>query len=167
MTGVFGPGGNTPFEREIIANVEAHGCHINWIFSEDEDVPAFAYSIGFTRTAGVPEVILFGLPQDTCYPVINNLLAQCVAGQTLDDWVRIDSLFNGYDCVVRSVDEGWLIQSYFASALWYFRTQMDSSLRRVAMLVWPDADHRFPWEEGCADWVRHDQPALYQPRLNS
>jgi hypothetical protein len=163
----FRKGGATHFEREIINNVDKHGCHINWIFDEEEAAPAFAYSVGFTKRLGVPEVILFGLPKDTSMQAINSAFALCAVGQRLDDGQRFAGLFgNDYACIARAVDESWLVQSFFASALWYHRTQMNQALEQVAMLVWPDADHRYPWEDGCADWVRADRPALYEPRLH-
>ncbi|MBX9886291.1 MAG: DUF4262 domain-containing protein [Novosphingobium sp.] len=165
MLGWFKKGGVTDYEREIIANVEKHGCHVNWVFDEQDGDPAFAYSIGFTKTVGGPEVILFGLPQETCGQAINYLLVLRAGGLALVEGARISGIFGDYDCIVRMVHESWLIQSYFASALWYHRTQMEQPLTEVAMLVWPDADHVFPWEEGCADWVRADQPELYLPRL--
>lgn len=165
MMNWFRKGGATPFERDIIDNVEKHGCHLNWVFDENDGDPAFAYSIGFTKTVGGPEVIVFGLPQSTCGEIINSMLALRARGLVLDEGVRIAGIFGEYDCIARTVHESWLIQSYFASALWYHRTQMGQPLTDVAMLVWPDADHKFPWENGCADWVRADQPELYNPRL--
>ena len=165
MMNWFKKGGATPYERDIIKNVEKHGCHINWVFDEKDSNPAFAYSIGFTKTVGGPEVILFGLPQETCAQTINHMLVLRAGGLVLEEGARVSGIFGEYDCIVRMVDESWLIQSYFASALWYHRTQMGQPLAEVAMLVWPDADHVFPWEDGCADWVRADQPELYHPRL--
>lgn len=161
----FKEGGATDYERKIIANVEKHGCHINWVFDENEENPAFAYSIGFTKTVGGPEVILFGLPQDTCVTAINQLLVMRAGGLVIEELAQISGIFGDYDCIARMVHESWLIQSYFASALWYHRTQMGQPLVDVAMLVWPDANYRYPWEECCADWVRTDQPELYNPRL--
>lgn len=153
------------FEQTIIDHVNRHGCHINWVFDENSAVPAFAYSIGFTKTVGAPEVVMFGLARETCGPAINALMAMCAAGQTLTEGTRIHQFFGPYDCVIRMVDPSWLIRDYFASAIWYHQTQSGEPLREVAMVVWPDAEHKFPWEEGCADWVRADQPPLYEPRI--
>ena len=161
----------TEFEREIIANVEKHGCHIMGVFDPEGAEPNFAYSVGFTRTLekvgkpDCPEVILFGLPRDVVGPAINSLLAMCAAGQTLRDGERLESFFAAYDAVVRMVHETRIEEKYLNSALWYHRTQMGRSLSKVAMIVWPDRNSVFPWEEGCEEWVRRDQPALYEPRL--
>jgi hypothetical protein len=166
MKNWFKQGGDTPYEQRVIDNVEKHGCHINFIFDPDGNNPPFAYSIGFTKTVGMPEVILFGLPQETCHPVINQVLRLCKEGLVLSEGASVAEAFgDDYGCVARMVHESWLIQSYFASALWYHRTQMGQPLKDVAMLVWPDEDRRFPWDDGCADWVRADQPELYKPRL--
>lgn len=156
----------TAFEQQIVENVDRHGCHINWVFDAEVPEPPFAYSVGFTKTLGAPEVILFGLPQETCGPAINALLQMCAAGMTLEEGQVIPEFFGEYDCTVRMVHESWLTEEYFASALWYHRTQMGQALRHVAMIVWPDEHHRFPWDGGCADWVRADQPALYNSKVS-
>ena len=158
------------FEREIVANVDAHGCHINGVFDPDGVEPSFAYSVGFTRTIervngpNTPEVIAFGLPNDVYGPAINELLLMCAAGLDLAEATRIEQFFGDYDCIVRRVHKSWIVDSYFASAIWYHRTQMGREFESAAMLTWPDADHVFPWEEGCADWVRAAQPALWTNR---
>lgn len=167
MMNWFKKGGADPFERDIIRNVEKHGCHINWVFEENDGGPAFAYSIGFTKTVSGPEVILFGLPQATCAQIINHMLVLRAGGLNLHEGARISGVIGDYDLIVRMVDESWLIQSYFASALWYHRTQMGQPLTDVAMLVWPDANNVFPWEDDCANWVRADQPELYHSRQAS
>jgi hypothetical protein len=155
----------TDYERQIVDCVEKYGNFVLSVFgAEDGSSPPFSYSIGFAKTLGAPEVIVQGLPSGTAHPVINDLFSMCTDGLQLSDGLRIDGLLANYPCVARGVDESWITQSYFASALWYHRTQMNSALTDVVQLVWPDADGRFPWEEGCADWVRSDQPVMYEPR---
>jgi hypothetical protein len=155
----------TEYEEKIVRFVETHGCFIVSVFDPDDDVVPFSYSIGFTKSLGQPEVVLFGLPGKTAHPLINDLFRLCQDGLKLVDWAIIDGLVVDYRCIARSVDESWIIQSQFASALWYHRTQMNSALEDVVQIVWPDADGIFPWQEGCADWVIADQLALYEPRL--
>lgn len=173
MRNLFKRDGLSAFEREIVSNIEKHGCHIMAVFDPNGDKPSFAYSVGYTRTLekigkrDCPEVIMFGLPRDVVGPAINSLLAMCAAGQTLDDGDRLESFFGEYDAVVRIVHETQIAEEYLNSALWYHRTQMGRSLRKVAMIFWPDQNGVFPWEEGCEEWVRRDQPALYEPRLDS
>ena len=91
----------------------------------------------------------------------------CAVGQKLDEHCRVEGFFGNYDGVVRMVHPSRIDEEFFNSAIWYHRTQMDRELGKVAMLVWPDADGVFPWEDGCEAWVQADQPALYEPRLAS
>ncbi len=164
----FSEAGIEALEQVIIEHVDRNGCHINWIFEEDDDLPPYAYSIGFPKTislvdsaraASTPEVVIFGLPQETAGPAINGLLAMCAAGLSLHEGARIPEFFGVFDCIVRMVDKRNL--NYFESAKWYHESQMGQPLENVAMIVWPDADHRFPWEPECADWVKADQLPLY------
>jgi Domain of unknown function (DUF4262) len=161
MTGM-----QTDYERDIVRFVESHGCFVvNVVPDENGDQVPFSYSIGFTKSLAQPEVVLVGLAPDSAHPLINDLYELCRRGLKLSDGVRIDELVRDRPCFARSVDDSWLIQSYFASALWFHRTQMGSSLRSVVQVVWPDPDGFFPWEKECADWARSDQLAMHLPRL--
>jgi hypothetical protein len=156
----------TDYERQIVECVEQFGCFAVSVSPlEASNGPHFTYSIGFTKSLSQPEVIFFGLPADTAHALINDLFGMCQDGLKLDDGVRVDNLVANYPIIARTVDESWIIQSYFASALWYHRTQMDASFEQALQMVWPDAESVFPWQPGCADWVRADQPALYRPRI--
>ncbi len=173
MRNWFHKDGLSRFERELIANVDKHGCHINGVFDPDGEDPSFAYSIGFTKTLekvglpGFPEVVVSGLPGDVCGPAINGLLAMCAAGQRLDDGTRLEKFFGDYDAVVRKVHPSQISEDLFNSAIWFHRTQMERELVDIAMIVWPDSNGVFPWDDACEQWVKDDQPALYEPRLRS
>lgn len=156
----------TDYERQIIDCVDRYGCFITTVLPEDQaDGPPFCYSVGFTRTFALPEVIFLGLPADTGHALVNDLAAMCRDGLRIGDGQRVDGLISNYPAIARTVDESWIIQSYFASALWFHRTQMDAPLRDVLQMVWPDPQGFYPWDKSCAEWVKSDQPALYQPRL--
>jgi uncharacterized protein DUF4262 len=156
----------TDYERKIIDCVERFGCFAVSVFP-DETVrdPPFTYSVGFTKSLGQPEVVFCGLSGDTGHALVNDLFAMCSEGLQLSDGVRVNDLVANYPVVAREVDESWIVQSYFASALWYHRTQMDAGLQDVVQIVWPDADSSFPWDDGCAEWVKADQLAFYEPRM--
>jgi hypothetical protein len=160
---VVGP--RTEYEADIVRFIESDGCFVVSVFDEEESSSPFSYSIGFTKTLSQPEVVLYGLDRGNAHPLVNDAYSLCKNGLRLGDWVVIDDLFRDYRCIARAVDESWIIQSQFASALWYHQTQMGSGLQDVVQLVWPDADGAFPWEDGCADWVKQSQVALYEPRL--
>jgi len=157
-------GPRTKYEEDVVRFVESDGCFVVSVFDEEGNNPPFSYSVGFTKSLGQPEVILYGLERESAHPLINDTYALCKNGLRLGDWTEVDDLFRDYRCIARAVDESWIIQSKFASALWYHQTQMGTGLQDVVQLVWPDADGLFPWENGCAEWVKRDQIALYEPR---
>lgn len=163
--------GMDDFQRNIIKNVDKHGCFIHAVPPLDEGFPSYAYSIGFTKTSelakttSLPEVVLFGLPDEVNGPAINYLLQLGVGGFSFSEGERISEIFGEYDAIVRMVDESWLVDGLFESMLWYHSSQMGGTKPKVAMLVWPDTELLFPWDEGCAEWVRASQPAIYEPRL--
>ncbi|CAN5364223.1 hypothetical protein BH10PSE13_BH10PSE13_18800 [soil metagenome] len=107
------------FEREIIANVRDHGCHINYIFDPAGDEPAFAYSIGFPETVGQPEVIVFGLSMDIMKFMINETLRQCREGFRLEDDAELHGLLEGHDCVLAAIPAANITREYFNSAMWF------------------------------------------------
>ena len=162
------PEAETQFEQSIVDHVRDYGCHINYVFDREVDQPAFAYSVGFPKTAGQPEVIVFGLPQKVMHFMINETLYQCVNGLRLEDWTEITGLLEGHRCIARAIPAERITREYFNSALWYFRTTTGEVLTEAVQLVWPSAQNGlFPWDEGCADDVRDLQPPLYRTGLNS
>jgi hypothetical protein len=156
----------TDYERQIVDYIDRVGCFaVSVLPVEGDPEPSFTYSVGFTKSLGEPEVIFFGLPAEAGHALVNDLFAMCKEGLRLTNGARIDGLVANFPVIARTVDESWIIQSYFASALWFHRTQMEGALTRVMQIVWPDPEKHFPWDAECADWVRSDQPALYEPRL--
>jgi hypothetical protein len=154
----------TDYEREIVDWIDKVGCFVVSVLPDSTSERAFSYSVGFTKSLGQPEVIFMGLPQETSHSLINSLFEKCSDGLDLADGACIEEIAS-LPLVAKEVDESWIIQSFFASALWYHRTQMETALVRVMQIVWPDADGNYPWEADCAEWVRADQPAMYETRI--
>src|SRR5215210_4769246 len=91
-SGMSGWNSLNQFERDIIANVNNSGCHINMVFDSDGEDPGFAYSAGFAQSVKQPEVIVFGLGSELMASMINGCLDQCENGLELNDWTFIDGL---------------------------------------------------------------------------
>jgi len=154
----------TQYERKIVSNVSQYGCHVTFVFDPEHNEPDFSYSTGFTKTLRQGEVIVFGLPEDVMHSMINETMAQCLEGLTLDEGVPISGLLEGFDVVARAVCPEWIEREFFNSAMWFHRREFGSDLKAAYQLVWPSAvTGLFPWNEGCAQEVIDRQPALYQP----
>ncbi len=154
------------YEREILANIEAFGCFIPYIFYPDGVKPSFAYSVGFTHSLDQGEVIIFGLSQDVMHFMINQIYRQCRdEGLILADNLKISGLLEGFDTVARIIPPGNIRREFFNSAMWHHFGRYGSNLVMAYQIVWPSAlTGLFPWQEGCADNVIAMQPALYETR---
>jgi hypothetical protein len=151
----------TDFEREIVANVREHGCHINYIFDPNEDTPAFAYSVGFPETIDQPEIIVFGLPMDMMKFIINETMRKCREGLRLEDGLEIPGLLAGHVCMALEIPCANITREYFNSAMWFRRHVAGEEMDAAFQIVWPGAqDGLFPWDDGCSEIVRWSQPPL-------
>lgn len=157
----------TPYEQDIIRNVEHAGCHITMVFDPDSAEPSFAYSVGFPDSVSQPEIIVFGLPNNVMSFMINEMLRICRRGFQMRDGALVDGLLEGHTCVTRAVAPANIDRGHFNSAMWY-RRQKGAELTEAFQIVWPGAlDGLFPWDLGCAAVVRKAQPALYSSKLNA
>ncbi len=155
-------------EQKIIANVNSHGCHINFVVDPDGELPSFGYSVGFPSTVSQPEVIVFGLSSDLTFWMINETLRQCRGGLQLLEGARIEGLLENHSCIARCVCASSIVPEHLNSAIWYHRYRTGEELSRAVQLVWPGAiDGLFPWDSGCDPSVSFWQPALYKERLDS
>jgi hypothetical protein len=158
---------NAAFEQDIIGNVDRTGCHINYVSAKEGD-PDFAYSVGFWKSVGQPEVIVFGLGHSLLPSMINETLRQCREGLQLRDGVVVSGLLNNHDVVVRAVHPGHIEREYLNSAIWFHDTHGGQNELEAVQLVWPGAaDGLFPWDDGCNQRVRDLQPALYAPEFDA
>ena len=152
---------NSALEQKIIANVREHGCHINYVFDPDGDMPGFAYSVGFQETLGQPEVIVFGLPADVMRFMINETMRQCRAGLRLDHGVELQGLLDGHSCVVCEVSPENIKPDFFNSAMWFRRHVTGEEMEAAFQIIWPGVDDGlYPWDDDCEDIVRNLQPCL-------
>ncbi len=153
------PKAKTEYEQEILDAVDEHGWFCTAVFDPDGAAPDFAYTVGFTRTLDLPEFIMFGLPLKTLHGILWDVFRALKAGRAPEDGQRWSDLIEGYDCMLRRVHPTQVIREHFNSALWFRGDQPLTAFQ----VVWPDRDGRFPWDPGCAQGVRDDQPALYLP----
>ena len=155
---------DSDFEARIITNVEQHGCSINVVSDPDGDAPAFAYSIGFPKSVGQPEVIVFGLSSDMMQYMINETRRQCAEeGLKLEDGTVIGGLLQGFHCILRPVPKDRIEVEYFNSAMWYRRAVMHEQMDGAFQIFWPGAsDGLFPWDEGADPYVVRLQSQLLE-----
>jgi hypothetical protein len=144
-------------ERRCAEDVERYGLHLIHV-APNGDLPGWSYSIGLPDTLQHPELIVFGLPRDTAHAMLNTAADEIRAGRPFSDGAETDALLDGYSCLARTVMPIWY-EPLVGWARWYHR----SDGFQLLQLLWPDRQHRYPWDPDVIAEVRQRQPRLFEP----
>jgi Domain of unknown function (DUF4262) len=139
-------------DQKVLDDVATHGWHVVRVF-EDDAGPGFAYTIGLFKNYGHPEVIAFGLPLDRLHALLNLVGDEAKAGHRRSPGDVSADLVEGYNCAFVEFPAS-AFRDYLGYALWFYSGKPFPALQ----LVWPDKDHRFPWDAGVVPEVRDLQP---------
>jgi hypothetical protein len=146
-------------DRQLLADLNDPGWHVIAV-PEDEEGPAFAYSIGLHHSFGHPEVILFGLKIEVMFPVINGIGEQVKAGKHFDHLNEEGDILDGYNVIFRTVERKHYSE-YFGYARWLYRGDDFPALQ----CVWPDAQSRYPWHPQFSPQLAQRQPVLSEEKV--
>jgi len=147
-------------DAKVLREIHTDGWQITGVMGREHDRgPDFAYSIGYFHTMGHPEVILFGLPVETCMKAVNVIGLDVQNGMRfVTDRVYQDILRSPHRCCFREVRRN-CYRDYVGYALWFY----ESDPFPLLQCFWSDERGLFPWEPGCSDYAREAQPLLYLP----
>lgn len=144
------------YERSIVANVEGYGWHCTSVRpSKGDDSPPYTYTVGLHHSYGQPEFIVFGLSSDVAHDILSLLASAAQAGEMYPLDTPCGEIIDGFECAFVAVPRS-LYREYVYSALWFYANE-DFPLYQ---LVWPDADGRYPWNQGYRHDPKHPQPVL-------
>jgi Domain of unknown function (DUF4262) len=129
-------------DAQMRADIATYGWHVVKVLEDDEG-PAFAFTIGLWKRFEHPELIVFGLPLEIMHQMLY------AAGLDYDD------ILEGYSCTFRPVPRR-RYEEYLGSARWYYESDDFPALQ----LIWPDREHRYPWATPAEAWIRTAQPVL-------
>ncbi|WP_253885241.1 DUF4262 domain-containing protein [Actinokineospora diospyrosa] len=117
----------------------------------------FAHTVGLWHSAGVPDVVMFGLDTDDMI----GWLSRFVEVGRAQGWPGPDEEFGGVvDGAVtrlRPVHESWF-GGLLDSVLHFYREPVPMSV-----LLWPDGDGRWPWDADADEDCRVSQPWAWGP----
>lgn len=139
-------------------NIARTGLSIQGVFS-DGTGPSFGYTIGLTETFDAPELLMFGLPLPAYGMMFNEIAEKMRAGERFKDGHVFDDLAN-LPCMVKdiSLDEA---KKYAFQCLYHYEGAEKQP--RFQMIVLPDREGRFPWQEGFDGTLMDKmQPALWK-----
>lgn len=157
------------YEQDLIATVEKHGWQATYVFDPDEKDPTFSYSIGFPKTLDSPDFIIIGLDHEMMHAMLWQVFRQIKGGKIPEDGAKWDNILGGFSCISRLVHKDYNGSDYFNSARWFHKHNGgDVGGMRFMQFCWPDPqDGLFPWDEGCAEDLKHVQPLLFEPRQDN
>ena len=147
-------------DAKVLSDIKRVGWHITGVSPrEGDDGTNWAFSIGLYFSYGHPEVILLGLPVKTCMEVVNVIGQQVKEGRHYEsDHEYPDILANPFRCAFKNVQHSQY-KDHVGYALWFYESE-DFPLLQC---FWPDKQFRFPWDDGCNEFVRTSQRTLYLP----
>lgn len=145
-------------EQKALDDVERHGLHIVHVL-EEGDLPPFSYTVGLYHTFGHPEVLVYGLPNDSAHSLLNHLASQLREGKKYVAGGTYSDLLDGFRATFRVVP----LAQYREHVGWatWFNERPDFP---VLQLIYPDRQGQWPWDSGASDGFRHQQMVLADAR---
>jgi hypothetical protein len=145
---------------KVLGDIQIVGWHTVGVFAQEhEQGPEWAFTIGLFHSYAHPEIILLGLPQARCMDIV------CVIGREVKAGRRFGSEHDYGDilqdparCAFKEVHRNHY-RDHVGYAIWFYENDPFPLLQ----CFWPDKQGRFPWDEGCNDYVKRSQPLLFMP----
>lgn len=131
------------YDRKAMETISRHGWMVQGV-GAGEDSPGFHYTVGLTLERH-PEIITFGLPYQMGGTILNSVADLLRSGKRIEHGsIRRDVIQNFPVEFVRVDEEQSRDHLTMAHRL------LSGGVTPVVALqmVWPDAQGRFPWDEG-------------------
>jgi hypothetical protein len=146
-------------DAKVLTEIHTDGWQTTGVFAGKNDGGSdWAYSIGLFHTLRHPEVILFGLPLDTCMKAVNVIGIDIKAGMSYQPGQSYSGILQlPHRCAFKEVAARHY-REYVGYALWFYEDDPFPLLQ----CFWSDENGLFPWDDGCSDYARDAQPLLYR-----
>ena len=152
------PKSEDELDDKLIRDVIDHKCHIVSI-PEGAHGPKYSFSIGLFVHFEHPELVIFGIDHNIAATAINDACTLIERGHRFKHGDSSDEIFEGVNVMFMEVQPSFY-SYYLGTAIWFYKSR--SSSFPVLQVVWPDTDHKFPWEKGCDPRCRKVQPVLQE-----
>ena len=134
-----------PFEWQVI------------LIPEDEEGPAFAFTVGLFGRFDHPEILVMGLGLETMHAILNALGRDIKSGRVFRDGEVASDVLRGNACAFRFIERANYPE--FLGAAKSFYEHADFS---VLQCFWPDKCGLFLWQRGFDPALRFNQQPLFQ-----
>lgn len=148
MTAVDLEARKAAFVRRLNSNIKESGFSVVAIFptgDEPEPTPGFAYTVGMWETWKQPELLSVGLPREVAHSIYWDIARRIEAGgdgaRYRDGDVADGLLEGGYKVAFRAIAPPH-------HPLAFARRHYGKARFEAVQMVYPDEQHRFPWDDG-------------------
>lgn len=117
------------------------------LVGSDGHTPSFAYTVGLSGK-DLPELMVIGLPPDTAQYLLNKMAKMAIERTLPRELIPIPEVVN-LPVALRADDDESTMAGLCNLAQVYSQEERGTPCK-VAQVVIPDEDGRFPWELGCA-----------------
>ncbi len=149
-----------PHEQRVLDDIAECGWS-GIIIEDDNEGPAFEYTVSFMETLNHPEVIIFGMSRNAMHDILWGIHHAICGGRRFDEPGRYEDILEGYPCEFRPVHELQHTE-YLGYAMWHRRHVGKIGTLEAMQCVWPDRQGRFP-----EDAAAHPDFVKRQPDLTS
>lgn len=145
-------------EKNILEDIATYGWS-GTIVEEDACGPGFEYTIGLMERFNHPEVIVFGLNNETMHDILWAMFREVQAGRSFAEPGVYSGILERFACAIRPVHEEWHTE-YLGYAMWHRRYVGKMGDLRAVQCVWPDRNGHFPSGTCCDPEIALRQPDL-------
>lgn len=132
------------FLGKLNQNIDDHGFSFIGIgrVEGDEPGPAFGYTVGFWETWKHPEVLMVGLPIKVMHHLAWDFAEGIKEGKSFRDGEEVDGMLqDGYRLRFRKIEPPF--RPLNMARRFYAGDDFEA-----VQAVFPDMEHRFPWDDG-------------------
>lgn len=132
-------------------NIQEHGWQFQYVFDAKGEKENFAYSIGFEETFGHPEIMIFGLKQETMHTILANLATEIRSGRHFEENIKTSNVLSGdFEVLFKNIKQEFLPQ-YAGIATEYYGRPF-----RLMIMFWPDKFNSLPTDEACTITIQNE-----------
>jgi hypothetical protein len=151
-------------DAKFLEIIDQYGWHVMSVaprVDSDDEQEWFSYSTGLFAAFRQPEIILFGLDDDTAPRIINEIANAMKADRRFELGMDYRDIFaDDVKCTFRAVHPSHYPE-YLGWSKWFYEG-LDFP---VWQCFWPDKRGQYPWEESCSPGVVELQPLLFNPAV--
>ncbi len=147
---------NKEILKQILTNMDKHGCSVMFIFDNEQKHPNFAYSVGIHHCTGNPELIVTGLSDKLSHFIINTYNERVKDGEIFEVDKYYDDFIQGFKITFKEVEKKHHSDYFRACNAFY-----PDGNYKVLQVIYPSTSGIWHWEKEATEDFKWCIPILY------